>query len=96
MKDIIQGRIHPYLFHMNWNSGREAKRQFYEQIGKWYINDTCTEKLSTDALMRDVEMYPMPTRACCIVEPKAICHFRDKPSINQVHSLRKRRHFGEI
>lgn len=75
MKDMIQGKIHPYVFHMNWNSDKETKRKFNEQLGDWFVKDSCTDQ-TVDELTR-----LSSSGDCCVTtEPVVVCHFRDKPS----------------
>lgn len=70
MKEFLNGIIQPYMFHMNWNTNQQTKRQFFEQIGHWYINDTANKSLCNTNNIN-----------CCVIgEPKVVCHFRDKPS----------------
>ena len=60
----------PYLFHMNYNENKETKKKFNQQIGSWYISDSCSDGF-----------YPsISLEQCCVVEPEPKCFFRDKPS----------------
>jgi hypothetical protein len=76
MKDLIHGKLHPYVFHMNWNSDKETKRKFNEQLGDWFVKDECTGK-PVDELTRSSQS---DRGACCVAKPVVVCHFRDKPS----------------
>lgn len=68
---MLNGTIHPYLFHMNYNENKETKQKFNEQIGTWYVRESCVpNSLSSSASLA----------SCCISHPQSRCHFRDKPS----------------
>jgi hypothetical protein len=67
MKRLIQGKIHPYAFHMNWNADAKTKREFDQQLGDWYVSAD-NDKLLPLSLDR------------CRTEPHIVCHYRDKPS----------------
>lgn len=71
---MIQGKIQPYAFHMNWNSDKDTKRKFIEQLGNWFVNVMCIGKSVEDV----AELSPL--LACCAADPVVACHFRDKPS----------------
>lgn len=79
MKDIISGKIQPYLFHMNWNSDKDTKQKFDEQLGDWCVKDSCAGK-TVHELSRAVLS---DHGACCVLKPKVVCHYRDKPSKTQ-------------
>lgn len=71
MKDLIQGKRQPYVFHMNWNNDKATKRRFNEQLGDWHILSQCTTgETGGTSLSAD----------CCVEHPTPVCHFRDKPS----------------
>lgn len=74
MKDMMRGKVEPYMFHMNWNNEKVIKRKFNQQIGDWYVQESCVEfdvhKLHTTDVRKE----------CCVTTPKIVCHFRDKPS----------------
>jgi hypothetical protein len=74
MKDMIEGKVKPYIFHMSWTGNTDSKRKFLEQLGEWHVKDECVgstaDKIQSDDL----------TKACCLAEPIVKCHYRDKPS----------------
>jgi hypothetical protein len=77
MKDIIQGKKKPYIFHMSWTENKENKRRFYEQLGDWYVDDSCVGKPIKDI---DVKGEKDLASRCCTAKPIVKCHFGDKPS----------------
>jgi len=78
MKDMLQGRRKPYVFHMSWTLNKENKRKFFQQIGDWYVQDKCIEG-SIETIFAEGEVGDLTT-TCCSAEPLLKCHFRDKPS----------------
>lgn len=79
MKDMIQGKTLPYMFHMSWTKHKLEKRQFLEQMGDFHVSDKCVGKTATEIAQsmsgsRDV------AASCCLAEPAIKCHYRDKPS----------------
>lgn len=77
MKDLIQKRRSPYIFHMSWTVNKENKKFFYEQLGDWYVNEECVSKTLDEIATRD---HFDLSEQCCSVEPIVVCHYRDKPS----------------
>lgn len=69
MKRLIQGEIHPYAFHMNWNADVKTKREFDQQLGDWYVSDNDD----------DGNLLPLSLDRCR-TKPHIVCHYRDKPS----------------
>ncbi|KAL3905404.1 MAG: hypothetical protein SGILL_009692 [Bacillariaceae sp.] len=65
MRDLVEEKIHPYIFHMSWTTNKENKKLFLEQMGEWYVKDdeSCTSPAD-----------------CCLVKPDIKCHYKDKPS----------------
>lgn len=45
MKEIIQNKRQPYIFHMSWTANKENKKKFYEQLGEWHLQSKCVGKL---------------------------------------------------
>ncbi|KAG7367535.1 nucleotide-diphospho-sugar transferase [Nitzschia inconspicua] len=74
MKDVVQGKVSPIIFHMSWTKNKDNKIKFYEQMGEFYLLDGC----------QSVENAKIPGGAsvsnCCATEPRFKCHYRDKPS----------------
>lgn len=72
MKQLIEGKKQPYVFHMSWTTNKENKRHFFQQLGDWYNSCKSTPKLDS--------MPEQSANACCSAEPIIKCHYRDKPS----------------
>ncbi|GKY93761.1 hypothetical protein MPSEU_000343300 [Mayamaea pseudoterrestris] len=72
MRDMMIGRVQPYLLHMNWNHDKVIKQQFLEQMNMWFVNNEC---LTSDAQTQHSLLD------CCIAEPVPVCHYSDKPSV---------------
>ncbi len=65
MKEMVEGKRNPVIFHMSWTENKENKKKFFEQLGEWYaMEDTnsCTGL------------------SCCLPQPNITCHYIDKPS----------------
>jgi hypothetical protein len=80
MKDMIAGKVKPYIFHMSWTTNKENKRMFFEQLGDWHVDDQCigstTSKILSDGRNNGSDL----PSACCLAKPQVKCHYRDKPS----------------
>jgi len=74
MKDMIEGKKSPYIFHMSWTTNKENKRKFLQQMGDWFVNDVCIDQKVDDIRSDDLSTH------CCAAEPLIQCHYRDKPS----------------
>lgn len=77
MKDLIQGNVEPYIFHMSWTENKGNKRLYLEQIGGFWVSDQCVGKTAADILQGRSEDL---AASCCLAEPLVKCHYRDKPS----------------
>lgn len=76
MKDLIaggEGASDTYIFHMSWTENKHNKVKYYEQMGQWYLKDTCVGRLPSD-------IQGKGGLDCCAADPIVTCHFRDKPS----------------
>lgn len=69
MQNMMQGKLTPKAFHMNWNNDKDTKRKFFQQMGAWHVQDQWSR---TDPESGNVE------KVC--VTPQPVCYFRDKPS----------------
>jgi hypothetical protein len=75
MKDMMIGRVKPYLFHMNWNQNSQTKREFLQQMGAWFVQDVCATEDDV-AARKDALSFS----DCCSVDPIIRCYYSDKPS----------------
>jgi hypothetical protein len=87
MKQVVQGRAHPYLFHMSWTESMGNKVRFLKQLGEWYVDPDCENNninrttATTTGVTRNKDAPPtLPLPLCCLAEPVVECHYRDKPS----------------
>lgn len=82
MKDILQGKIMPYIFHMSWNNHKIEKRNYLEQMGSFFVAERCVgataSKLSKGKTNGTKSEIFVST--CCVIDPPVTCHYRDKPS----------------
>lgn len=79
MKRIMKGESNLYIFHMSWTENKRNKLNFFQQIGQWYVQETCIGKHYNDIVGGD-STVSLSTH-CCLAEPVVICHYRDKPSM---------------
>ena len=69
MSDDKDGTKDTYIFHMSWTKSKVNKIKFYQQMGQWYLQDTCIQKPASEI-----------PKDCCAASPMVTCHYRDKPS----------------
>lgn len=89
MKQVVQGKVQPYLLHMNWNNRAETKVEFLEQLGEWHLTKSTPgcqqaqlQAASAAAGGGGAPAPPTVAAACCAVNPpRPVCHYRDKPSL---------------
>lgn len=83
LKDIAQGKIVPYLFHMSWTTNKENKLKFLKQYGLWYLKDACERGGGVEAARalsgNDTGDRPLQS-TCCSAERLVTCFYKDKPS----------------
>lgn len=79
MRDIFNGIMKPYIFHMSWTNNKFNKIKFFQQINEWYVHDQCMEK-TVSTIMTSKSSITIENE-CCSIEPLFQCHYRDKPSI---------------
>lgn len=83
MKDYFAGHVNPYLFHMSWTKSKINKGKFFEQMGEWYLRDTCAQKTAQHILdLPDGTSVNQQSlvEPCCMATSVVKCHFRDKAS----------------
>jgi hypothetical protein len=73
---MVQGKNHPFLFHMSWTKNKDNKINFFQQMGDWYVQDQCIHKPVSEiqGIASDFDA------SCCSAEPLFSCHYSDKPS----------------
>jgi hypothetical protein len=83
MKDMIQEKVTPYIFHMSWTKNKDNKLNFFQQLGSWYVKKECVGQ-TVDAIGTNTTGSSSDlVGACCSVEPLLQCHYRDKPSLQR-------------
>lgn len=81
MKDLVQGKVHPYIFHMSWTENKNNKKLFFRQMGEWYVQDKCISNTAAQILGQDEIGAPGSLIGpCCSGKALFSCHYRDKPS----------------
>ncbi len=86
MKDIVTEKVVPEIFHMSWTKNKDNKVKFFQQMGQWYVNDSCIGSTKASILKSDEEdgevisSQDVLFEPCCLPEPNIVCHYRDKPS----------------
>jgi len=65
-----------YIFHMSWTNSKSNKIKFLQQMGEWYLEDTCLEGWG----QADWSTDKLKGKNCCAAAPVVTCHYRDKPS----------------
>jgi hypothetical protein len=65
MKEMIEGKRKPFIFHMSWTENKENKKKYFEQLGEWYATEDVNACRGLD---------------CCLTQPNITCHYKDKPS----------------
>jgi hypothetical protein len=79
MKDLIQGHIQPYIFHMSWTVNKANKILYFRQMAEWYLNDKCVNKTLSE-IVEGEGGSGITGDGCCAAAPIVSCHYRDKPS----------------
>lgn len=81
MKDMVQGKVHPYIFHMSWTENKDNKLKYFRQLGEWYLKDQCVASTAEKILGRPGPVNPGSlVLPCCSAEPIFSCFYKDKPS----------------
>jgi hypothetical protein len=65
---------------MSWAENKLNKRLFLEQLGNFFVSDTCVGKTINDVLQGNAGQVSYLATSCCLAKPVEICHYRDKPS----------------
>lgn len=80
MKDLMQGKILPYIFHMSWTADKKEKLQYLEQLGYLFLSGNCTNEITSNRSTGNASSNTALSMACCVARPIAKCSYRDKPS----------------
>ncbi|GKY99729.1 hypothetical protein MPSEU_000926900 [Mayamaea pseudoterrestris] len=99
MKDLIRSNKTSALsMHMNWNSHKEEKRPFLEQMGDWYLFEPCVGDKTLADIEKNTSRKGDLVATCCSATPLYKCHFKDKPSLlpcesNKTHAAKSKKSF---
>lgn len=55
MRDLFDGKIDPFIFHMSWTKNKDNKLLFFRQMGEWYVQDQCVHKPVSDILSAGID-----------------------------------------
>ena len=77
MKELIQEKRSPYVFHMSWTKNKGNKIKFLKQMGLWNVNEECEGSQDLEQQGQSAR----PTQSCCSAVPIVSCHYKDKPSL---------------
>jgi hypothetical protein len=87
MKKLFSGNIKPYIFHMSWTRHKFDKMAYLQQIGDWFVKETCIASTSEQILQQGsqslAEYHPSAgnlVTSCCSIEPIFKCHYSDMAS----------------
>jgi hypothetical protein len=80
MKDMLAGRVTPYIFHMSWTANKANKALYFRQMGEWYLQDKCVGSTVPQITGKETVSNGGLLDSCCAAEPIITCHYRDKPS----------------
>ena len=83
MKNIVEGKAKPYVFHMSWTSNKKDKLLFMQQMGDWFVKEECVGGTVNSILndtAKDAAAKTDISGACCMAKPNIKCHYRDRPS----------------
>ena len=78
MKKLMKGESNQYIFHMSWTENKANKLKYFQQMGEWYVQDSCVGKHYGEIVGGD-SSATLSTQ-CCSAEPVVKCHYKDKPS----------------
>jgi hypothetical protein len=88
MKDLIAGKVKPYIFHMSWTRDKAVKVQLLQQLGDWFVSEACVQKRADEILhltengteMKHSKDGLASIPECCLSEPVIRCHKPHLPS----------------
>ena len=80
MRDMIDGKEEPYIFHMSWTHNKDNKQKFFQQMDMWYVEEKCVNTKADDIDGWDRNKAESLLSRCCLAQPDFRCHYRDKPS----------------
>lgn len=69
------------LYHMNWTKDKVNKIKFFQQLGEWFVNQTCIAT-GQQTLAFPEGRQSFNFHSCCFAEGEFKCHFMDRPSLH--------------
>mmetsp|Transcript_28209 Transcript_28209/g.76462 ORF Transcript_28209/g.76462 Transcript_28209/m.76462 type:complete len:98 (+) Transcript_28209:1-294(+) len=78
---MIKGETEPFIFHMSWTNNKDEKVKYMQQMGQWYLQDSCRNKSELEIPDTVAKGTADASKQCCSATPLITCHYRDKPSI---------------
>ena len=78
MKKMMKGESSQYIFHMSWTENKANKLKFFQQMGQWFVQDSCVGKHYNEIVGGDSSVTLFTQ--CCLAEAVVKCHYKDKPS----------------
>lgn len=83
MKGLISGDQQPYVFHMSWTQNKTDKIRYYQQMGEWFVVETCMES-TAEQIRANRSLTEQASghliSSCCSAEAIFRCHYNDRPS----------------
>eukprot|EP00591_Stephanopyxis_turris_P009357 CAMPEP_0195515512 /NCGR_PEP_ID=MMETSP0794_2-20130614/6554_1 /TAXON_ID=515487 /ORGANISM="Stephanopyxis turris, Strain CCMP 815" /LENGTH=544 /DNA_ID=CAMNT_0040643943 /DNA_START=219 /DNA_END=1853 /DNA_ORIENTATION=+ len=79
-KDIREGNVTPWIFHMSWTHNKDNKLLYMKQMGQWHLNKQCENKNFQEIKESQGDVTDL-VPLCCSAEPLITCHYSDKPSV---------------
>lgn len=79
MRQMVDGKKDPYVFHMCWTLNKEDKLNFMKQMGMWFVNDKCPGKEVKELVGSNIEGALIGE--CCSTKPLTQCFYSDKASV---------------
>ncbi len=78
MKDLLAGKTNTYIFHMSWTTNKVNKLKYFQQIGQWYVQDTCpgktVQEIDTTITTIGDKTKGSLLNKCCIATPVTVSY----------------------
>ena len=85
IKDIVEDKAHPVIFHMHWTKSAEDKISFMKQMGMWYVENKCISGQENDKAISP--------EGCCSANPLIECFYLDKGSVPECKNDKSMQNF---
>jgi hypothetical protein len=66
--------VQPYIFHMSWTKNKDNKRLYFQQMGEWYLKDSCLTGWEC--------CLPEPNIVCHYRDKPSLISCKDSPPID--------------